>query len=151
SLFRVFVFRAFVIKEKHMSAIYVKAQRHLARRDPVLKQLIATVGPCTLATRPQRFEVLVRAIISQQLSTKAAMTIGTRLVETLGKQGLTPRAVLKLSDEQMRGAGLSAAKVRSLRDLAGKVHQKAVPLDDLHERDDEAVIESLLPILGIGR
>jgi DNA-3-methyladenine glycosylase II len=134
-----------------MSVVYVKAQRHLARRDRVLKNLIAAVGPCTLATHPHRFEVLVRSIISQQLSTKAALTIGTRLQEAVGKRGLTPRSILELSDERMRAAGLSAAKVRSLRDLAEKVHGKVVPLDDLEHCNDEQVIECLLPVLGIGR
>jgi DNA-3-methyladenine glycosylase II len=134
-----------------MSVEYVKAQRHLGRRDPVLKNLIAAVGPCTLTLRPHRFEVLVRAIVSQQLSTKAADTIGRHLLEAVGKEGLTPRAILKLSEEQMRAAGLSAAKVRSVRDLAEKVHTKVVPLDDLEQRGDEEVIEHLLPVVGIGR
>ncbi len=128
-----------------------KARRHLARRDPVLKRLMAAVGPCTLRYEPDGFAALSRSIISQQISTKAAASIHARLLATLGDGGLRPEALLALSDEQMRGAGLSASKVRSLRDLADKVHTGAVPLNELPARDDEDVIAALLPVRGIGR
>jgi DNA-3-methyladenine glycosylase II len=128
-----------------------RARRHLARRDPVLKQLMGTVGPCTLRHEPDGFAALVRSIISQQISTRAAATIHGRLLEALGKEGLLPPVLLALSDEQMRSAGLSASKVRSLRDLAEKVHTEVVPLERLGELTDEEVIETLLPVRGIGR
>jgi DNA-3-methyladenine glycosylase II len=128
-----------------------KARRHLARRDAVLKRLIAAVGPCTLRHEPDGFAALLRSIISQQISTKAAASIHARLLDTLGRRGLRPKALLALSDEQMRAAGLSASKVRSLRDLADKVHTGAVPMRDLPEMDDEEVIAALLPVRGIGR
>jgi DNA-3-methyladenine glycosylase II len=128
-----------------------KARRHLARRDPTLKRLIAAVGPCTLRHEPDGFAALVRSIISQQISTKAAASIHARLLEALGKRGLRPAVLLALTDERMRGAGLSASKVRSLRDLAEKVHTGAVPLPALPELADEEVIEALLPVRGIGR
>src|SRR5262249_37599406 len=67
------------------------------------------------------------------------------------KRVVTPASVLALSDEAMRAAGLSAAKSRSLRDLAEKVHSKAVPLADLDEASDEEVIAALIPVRGIGR
>lgn len=130
---------------------YVKAQRHLARRDKVLKRLIAAVGHCTLWHNPDRFGLLVRSIISQQISTRAALAIGGRLQKCLGRKRLRPAAILGLSDEALRTAGLSANKARSLRDLAMKVHRKEVPLDDLHEMDDEDVIARLVPVYGIGR
>ncbi|HXG11062.1 MAG TPA: DNA-3-methyladenine glycosylase [Gemmataceae bacterium] len=130
---------------------FLKAQRHLARRDRVLQRLIATVGPCTLWPNPDRFGLLVRSIISQQISTRAAEAIYARLEDTLGKKGITPDAVLALPEEALRAAGLSSAKARSLRDLAAKVHSKVVPLDDLHKADDEEVIAALLPVRGIGR
>jgi DNA-3-methyladenine glycosylase II len=131
--------------------MFTKAQRHLARRDAVLKRLIAHVGPCTLRPDPDGFGVLARSIVSQQISTKAALSIAARLLEVLGKAGLSPKALLAASDEALRSAGLSANKVRSLRDLAEKVHGGAVPLDDLPERSDEEVIATLLPVRGIGR
>jgi DNA-3-methyladenine glycosylase II len=129
----------------------VHARRHLARRDPVLKRLIAAVGPCTLRHEPDGFAALSRSIISQQISTKAAASIHARLLDALGRRGLRPKALLALSDEQLRAAGLSASKVRSLRDLADKVHTRAVPMRKMPEMEDEEVIAALLPVRGIGR
>jgi len=128
-----------------------KAQRRLARRDPVLKRLIAAVGPCSLRFEPDRYAALARSIVSQQISTRAAHAIRARLEQALAPAGLTPAGVLALPDEGLRAAGLSAAKARALRDLAEKVAGGAVPLAELHERDDEEVIACLLPVRGIGR
>jgi DNA-3-methyladenine glycosylase II len=128
-----------------------KAHRHLSRRDDVLKAIIGDVGPCTLIHNPDGFAVLARSIISQQISTKAAAAIGGRLVKTLGRSGLRPRGVLKLTDAQMRAAGFSEMKVRSLRDLAEKCLCGDVPLKKLADMPDEEVIEKLIPVRGIGR
>jgi DNA-3-methyladenine glycosylase II len=128
-----------------------KAQRHLARRDPVLKHLIAAIGPCTLQHDPERFRALVRSIIGQQISTKAAASIRVRLEGALGPRGVTPAGILALAEEDLRSVGLSAAKARSVRDLAEKVHSGAVALDTLHEQTDEEVIARLIPVRGIGR
>lgn len=130
---------------------YRRAQRHLARRDAVLKRLIKMVGSCTLTPSDDYFGALVRSIISQQISTRAAASIRARLEQALGPAGLSPDAILAASDELLRGAGLSANKTRSLRDLAEKVHTGAVPLSELSGLDDEAVIERLVPVRGIGR
>jgi len=132
-------------------AVFVKAQRRLARRDPVLKRLIAAIGPCTLRHDADHFALLVRSIISQQISSKAALSIGARLEQTLRGRGVTPAGILALSVESMRAAGLSAAKTSYLRDLAEKVHTKVVPLHLLHQEEDEEVINRLLPVKGIGR
>ncbi len=134
-----------------MSSSFLKAQRHLARRDPVLKRLIAAVGPCTLQLNPDPFAALARSIVSQQISTKAARAILARLEEALAPQPLVAEAVLALSEDQLRGAGLSAAKTRYLRDLAEKVETRALPLENLYAMSDEEVIEHLLPVKGIGR
>jgi DNA-3-methyladenine glycosylase II len=130
---------------------YQKAQRHLARRDPVLRQLIKLIGPCTLWHNPDGFAALARSIVAQQISTKAAAAISARLEEAVGRRGLTPRGILKLSDESFRAAGLSAGKVRCLRDLADKVKRGVVPLQAFQELSDEEVIERLIPVHGIGR
>lgn len=134
-----------------LSAVYQKARRHLARRDPVLKQLIAGVGTCTLWHEPSRFAALVRSILAQQISTKAAAAIRARLETALQPGGVTPEGILALSDESLRAAGLSAGKARSLRDLSEKVHSGLVPLDQIHELEDEEVIARLVPVRGIGR
>jgi DNA-3-methyladenine glycosylase II len=130
---------------------FSQAQRHLARRDPVLRRLIRTIGPCTLVYRPDRFGSLVRSIVSQQISTRAAAAIAARLQETVGKGRITPAAVLNLSNQALRSAGLSAAKAAALVDLAKKVQDQSVPLRRLHRLGDDEVIASLIPVRGIGR
>jgi DNA-3-methyladenine glycosylase II len=134
-----------------MRSAFAKAQRHLARRDAVLKRLIATVGPCCLAPSPDHFGALVRSIIAQQISTKAAASIHVRLQQTLAPDGVAPAGLLSLSDEALRHAGLSASKVRAVRDLAEKVQSGVVPLHELPELPDEEVIARLIPVRGIGR
>src|SRR5579864_3348946 len=76
----------------HSLCDHVKAQRHLARRDSVLKGLIARIGPCTLRHDPDGFSVLTRSIIAQQISTKAARAIAGRLAQALGARGVCPAA-----------------------------------------------------------
>src|SRR5262249_49218958 len=98
-------------------------------------------------------EGLVSAIVSQQLSSKAAGTILGR-VRALGlDEGGVLRAekILALPDPTLRGAGLSGAKTRYVRDLCDRVVRSDLPLDRLHELDDEAVIESLTAVKGVGR
>jgi DNA-3-methyladenine glycosylase II len=133
------------------NAVFLKARRHLARRDPVLKKLIAKVGDCTLQVNPDGFDVLVRSIVSQQISSKAAKSISARLEQLLGAAGICAEGVLAVPEESLRSVGLSAAKVRSVRDLAEKVRDGLVPLQTLHELADEEVVKSLLPVRGIGR
>jgi DNA-3-methyladenine glycosylase II len=128
-----------------------KARRHLARRDPVLKRLIAAIGPCTMRHDPDGFAVLVRSIISQQISWKAAASIGAKLRQALGPRGLTPEGVLATSGAALRGAGLSAAKASALIDLASRARDGTVAFDRLPALADEEVIEHLVPVRGIGR
>jgi DNA-3-methyladenine glycosylase II len=130
--------------------IYQKAQRHLARRDPVLRQLMKQLGPCTLRHNDDYFEVLVRSIISQQISTKAALSIGNRLCQLLRPRRLNARAILDADEGTLRQAGLSTAKRLALKDLADKVHRREVRLRDLPEMTDEEVIAHLLPVRGVG-
>jgi DNA-3-methyladenine glycosylase II len=133
-----------------MQETLAAARRHLARRDPILKTIIRGVGPCTLESSTDHFGVLVRAIISQQISTKAALAIHGRLRAALPR-GITPRAILGATDEALRAAGLSGGKALSLRDLAEKCASRAVPLRRLSVMDDEEVIARLIPVRGIGR
>jgi DNA-3-methyladenine glycosylase II len=133
------------------SEIFRKAQRHLARRDTTLKQLIKAFGPCTLRHSPDRLGALVRSIIAQQISTKAAAAITGRLEQAVGPRGITATRILKMSERTLRQAGLSANKCKSLYDLAQKVHDGTVPLAEIHSLSDEEVIASLVPVRGIGR
>jgi DNA-3-methyladenine glycosylase II len=128
-----------------------KAQRHLTRRDPILKALIKLVGPCTLQHDPDRFAILARSIVSQQISTKAARAISGRLEKALGRKGITAAGILKMPEPALREVGLSANKCRSILDLAEKVHSGLVPLQDFDDLPDEEVIAKLIPVRGIGR
>jgi DNA-3-methyladenine glycosylase II len=134
-----------------LSDVFRKAQRHLSRRDPLLRQLIKRVGPCTLQPGGNAFELLVRAIIAQLISSKAAVTIGARVVTALAPHGLTPAAVAAASEELLRGAGLSRSKALALKDLANRSESGDLPLDRLAELSDEEVIACLVPVRGIGR
>jgi DNA-3-methyladenine glycosylase II len=131
--------------------VYQRAQRHLSRRDPVLKRLIREVGPCTLRVNGDHFVVLIKSIVSQQLSIKAAATIHARLVATLAGEALTPASLLLLSEDALVSAGLSRAKRGALRDLATKVHTQEVILNDAQSLSDEELIERLVRVKGIGR
>ncbi len=96
------------------------------------------------------FPALVRTITSQQISTKAAATIHGRLC-ALMPRGVHPDALLALTDAAMREAGLSRQKTTYLRDLATKVSSGELPVDSLHELEDEAVIEAIVKVKGLGR
>jgi DNA-3-methyladenine glycosylase II len=134
-----------------LSDVFRKAQRHLSRREPLLRPIIKRVGPCTLQPGGNAFELLVRAIISQMISTKAAVAIGARVVAALEPHGLIPSAVATASEEVLRGAGLSRSKALALKDLASRAESAELPLDRLAELSDEEVIECLVPVRGIGR
>src|ERR1019366_5541972 len=111
---------------------YRKAQRLLSRRDPGLRQLMKAVGPCTLLSDPDGFRALARALIAQQISTKAAASIFARLGTELAPGGLTPDAILAASGEQLRGVGLSRGKALAVLDLAEHIQSGRLPLHDLH-------------------
>src|SRR5262249_51716471 len=118
--------------------LLIKARRHLARNDAILKPLIRAVGPCTLKHNPNHFEILVRSIISQQISSKAAIAIGNRLRAKIGK--FQPKRILEASDADMREAGLSRGKQKSLRDLAAKCSDGTIPLKKIALLEDAEVI-----------
>ena len=131
---------------------YDKARRLLARRDPVIRDLIRRHGPCGLADAQHEdaFTALTHSIISQQLSTKAAATIARRFDALFG--GIpTPAAVALVDDAQLRAVGLSSQKIRYIRDLCSRVADGSLTLEKVNELSDEAVIQSLTQITGIGR
>lgn len=132
---------------------YARARRVLLRRDPVLAALIRRHGRCGLAEaqRADHFSALVRAIVFQQLSTKAATTIYNRLVVLMPDGAPTADGLAALTDEQLRAAGISRQKGGYLRDLAAKVSNGALDLSTLEALDDEAVIKALVQVKGIGR
>ena len=134
------------------STDYARARRLLLRRDPILAALIRKHGPCGLAAaqRSDHFSALVRAIVGQQLSTKAASTIHTRLLDLVAGRA-TPDALACLSDTQLRSVGLSRQKSAYLRDLCAKVNDGTVCLDALERMTDDDVIVELTKVKGVGR
>ncbi len=128
-----------------------KARLHLRRRDAVLRPIIKTVGACTLRPAPDLFDMLVRAIVSQQISTKAAASIRAKLIDGPCRGVLSAARVLACSEDELRGAGLSTSKRRSLLDLASRVHEGVLKLEELRHLGDEEVIAQLVPVHGIGR
>jgi 3-methyladenine DNA glycosylase/8-oxoguanine DNA glycosylase len=125
-----------------------RAARCLSRRDALLRPLLKAVGPCTLRPSPDGFGTLARSIVSQMISTKAALAISGRLERELG--GLTAAALLAAPEEKLRGCGLSRAKAGALRDLAGRVQTGLLPLRDLSRMADAEVIPLLTAVRGIG-
>ena len=132
---------------------YRRAQRLLSRRDPVLSALIRRHGPCGLAAaqRADQFSALTRAIVGQQLSTKAATTIYSRLLTLMPGGQPAAAAMATLTDEQLRAVGISRQKALYLRDLADKVLSTTVNLDALDAMSDEEVVTTLSQVKGIGR
>src|SRR3954467_8317131 len=129
-----------------------EAARILAARDPVIGRLLEETGPPHIRRfKEPPFEALVRAIVYQQLAGAAARAIHGRLIAAM-PDGVEPEALLGLSDATLRTVGLSAAKVRSLRDLAAKVLDETVVLSPrgLSRQSDEEVIARLSTVRGIG-
>ena len=135
-----------------MTTDYARARRHLSRRDPVIRDLMRAHGKCGLADAQHGdpFGALMKAIVSQQLSTKAADTIFKRLM-ALFDGAPTPRALAALTDTQLRGVGLSGQKLKYMRDLGTKVQDGSLPLHTLDAMGDEDVIVALTQVKGIGR
>jgi DNA-3-methyladenine glycosylase II len=129
------------------------ACKHLVKRDRVMKKLIPRCGDGQLESRGDAFTTLARSIVGQQISVKAAQAVWDRLVAiTTGPSNrLSPKAVLALDAPQIRAAGLSARKVEYLCDLAEHFQSGAVRPARWHDMDDEAIIEELVGIRGIGR
>jgi DNA-3-methyladenine glycosylase II len=132
---------------------YARARRVLMRRDPVLAPVIRKYRERSLIEGPpvDPFPALVRTIVGQQLSVKAAATIHGRLVALMAGSVATPAAIVALTDEQLRAAGMSRQKSAYLRDLAAKAESGELPLDALPDLTDAQVIEAITKVKGLGR
>jgi methylated-DNA-[protein]-cysteine S-methyltransferase len=132
------------------------AVEHLRESDAVLARLIDTVGPfrMQLQKTTSLFTALAEAVVSQQLNGKAAATIFARVRALFPRahEGLSPKHLLRAPDEKLRGAGLSRAKLLALRDLAQRGADGKIPtLAEIHRMDNDAIIERLTEVRGIGR
>jgi DNA-3-methyladenine glycosylase II len=132
---------------------FAKARRLLMRRDPILAPVIKQHRGRSLLEAPvvDPFSALVRTITAQQISTKAAATIHGRLVALMPGGVATPEALLSISDDQLRAAGLSRQKSAYLRDLGEKVTSGVLPVHTLAELTDAEVIDAIVKVKGLGR
>ncbi|MFT7117216.1 MAG: DNA-3-methyladenine glycosylase II [Rhodoferax sp.] len=130
-------------------AYWEEARKHLMKKDRVMKRLIPKFGEACLQTRGDAFGTLARSIVGQQISVKAAQTVWDRFV--LLPETTTAANVLKLKVDDMRAAGLSMRKIEYLVDLALHFDNGAVHVKAWEAMDDEAIINELTAIRGIGR
>jgi DNA-3-methyladenine glycosylase II len=124
--------------------------------DPVIERLVRDAGPLGLQQRRRgrpvdAYGALVRTIVGQQLSTKAARTIYNRLAALFGDRPPTPEEILAADEEELRAAGLSRPKVSYLRDLARHVIDGELDLEALQDLPDEEVIDQITAVKGLGR
>lgn len=136
------------------------ARRKLAAADPAMAALIERIGKIDLATRLRRrseerpadaYGALLRAIVGQQLSTKAARTIYRRVCELFDGTTPSPEQLLAASEDDLRAAGLSGRKVEYIRDLASHVLSGELELDRLDQLPDQEVIEEIVAVRGLGQ
>lgn len=136
------------------------ARKALAASDPVMAAVIERVGEIDLATRLKRrseerpadaYGALLRAIVGQQLSTKAARTIYLRVLDLFDGGTPSPEQLLEVGEEDLRAAGLSGRKVSYIRDLAAHVISGELELDRLDRLEDEQVIEEIVAVRGLGQ
>jgi DNA-3-methyladenine glycosylase II len=137
---------------RDVPAYWDEACRHLVKRDRVMKKLIPQFGDARLQSNGDPFTTLARSIVGQQVSTKSAQGVWRKLVAAVDGPDvelLLPAA--ELAPGTLKGVGLSARKVEYLSDLARHFEDGAVHVGQWHGMDDEAIIEELVAIRGIGR
>jgi len=129
------------------------ACRHLGKRDRVMRKLIPKFGEARLQSRGDAFTTLARSIVGQQISVKAAQAVWDKFIAVIDAQSarVAPRAVLEASAPLLRAAGLSARKVEYLSDLARHFEDGSVHVKQWQQMDDEAIVDELVSIRGIGR
>jgi len=128
---------------------WADACKHLMKKDRVMKRLIPQFGQVSLQSRGDAFVTLARSVVGQQISVKAAQTVWDRFAKLPDQ--MTPAQLLRLKIDDMRAAGLSARKVEYLVDLALHFDNGLVHVEAWTGMDDEAIIDELVAIRGIGR
>jgi DNA-3-methyladenine glycosylase II len=126
------------------------ALRHLRRVDPIMRAVIVKAGPFRLKLRRDRFYSLVSSILSQQISGKAAASIRGRLEEYVSPERISAETLSRLKPQELREIGVSPQKTTYLLDLAERVRSGQLKLDRLARMTDEAVIDALVEVKGVG-
>ncbi len=128
---------------------WAEAKAHLSKRDKVLRKLIRKFPDADLRTRGDAFQTLCRSIVGQQISVKAAQSIWARFAEAAGE--VAPACVAAMPVETLRACGFSGQKALYVKDLAMHFHTGAVKPRRWARMDDEAIIDDLVRVKGIGR
>jgi DNA-3-methyladenine glycosylase II len=136
-------------EEMGMTALE-SATKQLMKADPKMAGLINRIGPCSLGKQSNNFERLVDIIVGQQLSGKAADSIFRKVKLVCKAKTLTPAVLERRTDEELRGAGLSAAKVKAIRSLTEHVQTKKLQVKKLESLDDAKVTEIITAVKGMG-
>ncbi len=132
---------------------YIKAIEYFRKRDPVLYSVAVRIEPLkelTPADKTAYFEELCESIVSQQLSIKAADTIWARVLDLFPRRKVTPKKVLSIDDETYRKCGVSYAKIRYMKDLAGHTAEGSVKFMEFPTLSDEEIYNELIRVKGIG-
>jgi DNA-3-methyladenine glycosylase II len=129
--------------------MYSEAISHFKKTDPLLYELARSIDPIVLEKSQNHFIRLVRAIVGQQLSVKAASTIFGRF-EKLFKKEINAKEILSLPDDDIRACGISYPKIKYIKDLSEKVQAKELLLETFEEADESTIIENLTKVKGIG-
>lgn len=132
-------------------AVVKKGLRLLSKNDVVLARVIKSVGPFTLAADPGGYEILVRSILSQQISVAAARTIRSRLQALLPGGKFTAKSINALSDEQLQSVGVSRQKQTYIQHLTMCALDGTINFRRIGKASDEDAIEELVQVKGIGR
>jgi DNA-3-methyladenine glycosylase II len=130
--------------------IVARGVRHLRKADPILGAAIRAAGPWRLAPGRNHFHALARAIVAQQISGHAARTIWSRVIILSAPEKFTAAAVMRLTDDQLRQAGLSPQKLRYMRDLCSRIMDGRLHLPKMARMSDERIIAELTAVMGIG-
>lgn len=130
-----------------------RARAHLRKVDPVIAKVMETVGPYRPGDRTggSHFHALIRAMVFQQLSGKAATTILNRFLDLYPNRAPTPAEILATSDAQLRAVGLSRQKIGYVRDLSTRLQNGELPLDHVETLGDAELIAHLVQVKGIGK
>ena len=129
--------------------MYQQALEHFKKTDTILYELAKSIDPIVLEKSQNHFVRLVRSIVGQQLSVKAASTIFSRF-EKLFKKEINAKDILSLKDDDIRACGISYPKIKYIKDLSEKVESKQLILDAFEKADEKTVIENLTTVKGIG-
>ncbi|HET7061377.1 MAG TPA: DNA-3-methyladenine glycosylase 2 family protein [Nitrosospira sp.] len=130
-------------------AYWDEAKRELGESDEVMRELTVRFDGAPLRSRGDAFSTLARSILGQQISVKAADSIWKKLTQTVGV--VAPDALLGAEQNVLRDCGLSLRKIGYVQDLSARFSDGTLDASTFHEMDDEALIDMLTRIKGVGR